>query len=102
MHGAVTRFVLRRPFLSVGLLTFAAFLAVEIFGMPAALAGLLRVLIAPLSLMRTIEMFLGLGFLPGPLQLVVALPLLFLPYLAADWLLERARRRRSRPRAAAV
>jgi hypothetical protein len=87
---------MRRPFLCLGLLTFAAFLAVEVFGMPSALAGALRILIAPLWAMRTVEMWLGLGFLPGALQLIVALPLLFLPYVLADWLLGRARRRQAR------
>ena len=94
--------MIHRPFLSLGLFTFAAFLAAELVGIPPALAGPLRILIAPLWVMRTIEMFLGLGSLPGPVQLVIALPLLFLPYVAADWLLGRARRLRATHRAAAV
>jgi hypothetical protein len=98
----VRRSVIRRPFLCLGLFTFAAFLSVEVFGMPPALAAPLRALIAPLWVMRTIEMFLGLGYLPGPAQFVLALPLLFLPYVAADWLLGRARRRHRAHRAAAI
>ena len=89
----VRRAVVRRPFLSLGILTFTALLAVEAFAMPPALRGVLRVIIVPLWLMRTLEMVVGVGSLPGAIQLVVALPALFLPYAAADWLLWRARRR---------
>ena len=83
------------PFLTLGFVTFGLFLAVEGFG-PERLGQLvpaLRVLIVPLWLMRTLEMLVGIGSWPSPLQLIVALPLLFLPYVAADLLLGWARRR---------
>lgn len=53
------------------------------------LLGALRVLILPVWLMRTLEMLLGIGSWPVPLQLTVALPLLFLPYALADYALSR-------------
>ena len=81
------------PFLSVGLLTLAFGLALEVFGEPfRPLVPFVRVLIVPLWLMRTLEMVVGIGSWSGPLQIVVALPLLLLPYVAADLLLRRARR----------
>ena len=95
-------FLLSWPFLSVGLFTFALFLAVERFGKLRPLIPILRVLVAPLWLMRTLEMVVGIGSLPGPLQLLVALPLLFLPYVVADLLLRSARRRRVAPHRPAV
>ena len=94
----LTSFLRTWPFLTFGLLTFGFFLAVEGFGEPLApLLPALRVLIVPLWLMRTFEMLVGIGYLPGPVQLVVAFPLLFLPYVAADLLLRWARRRRVAP-----
>ncbi|MHB1325730.1 MAG: hypothetical protein ACYC0L_05925 [Thermoleophilia bacterium] len=131
------RFIKQWPFLTLGLVTFALFLAVEFWGSaeggnctssgsatlspdgnvisyqesggcsaqhPALLIPILRVLVIPLLLMRYFEMFTGIGFLPWPLQLLIALPLLFLPYLAADLLIRSIRqawasRRSIRPRA---
>ena len=91
------------PFLSVGLLTFAFGLALEVFGEPLrALVPFVRVLVVPLWFMRTLEMLVGVGSWPGPLQIVVALPLLLLPYVAADLLFQRARRRRGTHHTAAV
>jgi hypothetical protein len=90
-------FVLAWPFMTVGLLTFALFLGVEAHWAPLRpLLPAVRVLIVPLWLMRYVEMGVGIGSLPGPVQLVVALPLLFLPYLAADLLLRAGRRHLSR------
>jgi hypothetical protein len=81
------------PFLSLGFFTFGLFLALEGFGEPPRpLVAVLRVLVVPLWLMRTLEMLVGIGGWPAPLQFLVALPLLFLPYLAADLLLRLARR----------
>jgi hypothetical protein len=91
----VRSFLLAWPFLSVGLFTFGLFVAVERVGEPLRpLVPVLRVLVVPLWLMRTLEMVVGIGYWPGPLQLLIALPLLFLPYVAADLLLRSARRRR--------
>jgi hypothetical protein len=89
----------RHLFLTVGLATFGLFLLVE--AMPSTLEPapvliqILRVLIVPLWLMRTLEMMVGMGTWPGIVQLVVALPLLFAPYMLADWVLARARARRA-------
>ena len=84
------------PFFSVGLLGVGLYLASWGLGEPLRpLAPVLRVLVAPLWLMRTLEMAAGMGTWPGPLQVLVALPLLFLPYVAADLLLRSARRRRA-------
>jgi hypothetical protein len=86
------RFVRTWPFLTLGLSTFGFFVAVEVLGEPLRpLVPILRVLIVPLWLMRTLEMIVGLGFWPWPIQLPLALPLLFVPYIAADLLLRRAR-----------
>jgi hypothetical protein len=86
----------RHPFLTVGLATFALFVLVEL--VPAVrtpvVMQLLRVVLVPLWLMRTLEMFVGMGSWPGILQLIVAMPLLFAPYVLADWVLARARARR--------
>lgn len=100
---ALGSFLRNWPFLSLGLLTFGLFLAVEALG--AQLRPLippLRVLIVPLWLMRNLEMVVGIGYWPGPLQVLVALPLLFLPYVAADLLLGWARRRWGAHRATAT
>jgi hypothetical protein len=87
----------RHRFLTVGLATFALFVLVE--SVPAVrtpvVMQLLRVLLVPLWLMRTLEMFVGMGSWPGILQLIVAMPLLFAPYVLADWLLARVRARRA-------
>ena len=94
MRG-LSAFLRTWPFLSLGVLTFGLFLAVEALGKPPwPLLPALRALVAPLWLMRTLEMVVGMASWPGPLQLFVALPLLFLPYVAADLLLRSARRRR--------
>ncbi len=94
MRG-LSSFLRSWPFLSLGVLTFGLFLAVEAFGEPLRpLVPVLRVLVVPLWLMRTLEMVVGIGSWPGTLQLLIALPLLFLPYVAADLLLRAARRRR--------
>lgn len=86
--------VARWPFLTFGLITFALFLLAEaIPRFQDALAPILRILIMPLWLMRTLEMVVGIGYLPGWIQLFSALPLLFLPYVAADLVLGRLRRR---------
>ena len=87
----------RHPFLTVGLATFALFLVVEsaptaVHGIPVVIQ-ILRVLIVPLWLMRTLEMMVGMGTWPGIIQLVVALPLLFAPYVLADWGLARVQAR---------
>ncbi len=95
------RFVRRHPFLTIGLVTFGLFLLVELMPEAARTAGAGRVLMAfvrviavPLWIMRTIEVMLGMGRWPDLLQLLVALPLLFAPYLLLDWVLNRFRRRR--------
>ena len=94
-------FVARWPFLCLGLLTFGAFLAVEAYGMPRGMQQPLRLLIVPLWAMRTLQMLVRIGYLPGPFQLLIALPTLFLPYVLADWLLRRIRQSwRMRPAAA--
>jgi hypothetical protein len=86
----------RHPFLTVGLATFGLFLLVE--AIPGAIQAapvviqILRVLIVPLWLMRTLEMIVGMGTWPGIVQLLVALPLLFAPYVLADWVHARVRR----------
>ena len=91
----IRSFVRAWPFLILGFLTFGLFLALEGLGEPLRpLLPVLRVLIVPLWLMRTLEMVAGIGYWPGPLQLLIALPMLFLPYVAADLLLRSARRRR--------
>ena len=83
------------PFLTLGLFTFLLFLAVGNFGaVLQPLVPVLRVLIVPLWVMRTVEMLLGMGGWPGHLQLVVALPLLFAPYILADLLWQWIWRRR--------
>jgi hypothetical protein len=93
MFSKSGRFIARWPFLTFGLATFALFLLGEaIKPLQAPLGPVLRVLIMPLWLMRTLEMIVGIGFWPGPAQLVIALPLLFLPYLLADLALGWARR----------
>ena len=88
----------QHPFLLFGLLTFAIFLTGEAMSDAAiatpagqVLAGALQVLVAPLWMMRNLEMLLGMGSWPVPLQLIVALPLLFLPYVLADYALRRLR-----------
>ena len=86
-------FMGRWPFLGTGLVTLGLFLAVEVFPEPLAfLIPALRVLVVPLWAMRTLEMILGIGYWPGALQWLVALPLLFLPYAAADVLLQWAKK----------
>jgi hypothetical protein len=73
------------------LLTAGLFLSVESFGdRVEPLIPVVRVLIIPLWLMRTLEMVVGMGSWPMPLQYLIALPLLFVPYVAADLLLGRA------------
>jgi hypothetical protein len=82
------------PFLSLGLVTVGLFLAVEGFGERVGfLIPVVRILIIPLWLMRTLEMIVGIGSWPSPLQYLVALPLLFTPYIATDLLLRQVRRR---------
>jgi hypothetical protein len=85
----------RHSFLIVGLATFGLFLLVESIPAsvprPPLVIPILRVLIVPLWLMRTLEMMVGMGTWPGILQLTVALPLLFAPYVLADWVLARVR-----------
>jgi hypothetical protein len=97
----VSSFLKIWPFLSLGLLTAGLFLSVESFGdRVEPLIPVVRVLIIPLWLMRTLEMVVGMGSWPMPLQYLIALPLLFVPYVAADLLLGRVRRRISRHREA--
>ncbi|MGH7468576.1 MAG: hypothetical protein ACRENP_11500 [Longimicrobiales bacterium] len=87
------RLLARWPFLTIGLVTFALFLLAESLpGFQTTLAPVLRILIVPLWLMRTLEMVVGMGYWPGPVQLVIALPLLFLPYVMADLVLAWLRR----------
>ena len=95
-------FVRRHPFLLAGLATFGLFLFLETLSpaarattVGAAFAALVRVLVAPLWLMRTVQMMLGIGAWPAILQLAIALPLLFAPYVLLDWILSRARRFRA-------
>jgi len=93
MSSKAGRFVARWPFLTIGLATFALFLLAEaIRPLQAPLGPLLRVLIVPLWLMRTLEMIAGIGLWPGPAQLLIALPLVFLPYVLADLALGWLRR----------
>ena len=99
----VGSFLRNWPVLSIGVVTFGLFAAVEAFGEPPQfIMPALRVLIVPLWLMRTLQMVVGIGSWPGPLQLLVALPLLFLPYVAADLLVRSASRRWRAHRAAAT
>ena len=100
-------FARRHFFLLVGIATFGLFVLFELLpdawlATPAAKAFLavVRVLVVPLWLMRTFEMMLGMGTWPGVLQLAVALPLLFAPYLLLDWIVARARAFRSHATAA--
>ena len=95
------RFVRRHPFLIIGLVAFGLFLLVEL--MPEAarvtspgrvLMAVVRVIAAPLWAARTIEVMLGMARWPAVLQWLVALPLLFAPYLLLDWILNRFRDRR--------
>jgi hypothetical protein len=95
-------FLRRWPFLVLGLMTLGMFVLVErAHQPPGILIAVLRVLIAPLWLMRTVEMLLGVGAWPKTLQLSIALPLLLLPYVTADLLLRWHRRRREGHPAAA-
>lgn len=91
------RWLQRHPFLTLGLATFALFVLVE--SIPAVgtavVMQFLRVLVIPLWLMRTLEMMVGMGTWPEILQLIVAMPLLFAPYVLADWVLTRVRARRA-------
>lgn len=90
----IGRFVWHWPFVTLGLATFALFVAAEALnGAAGPLQPALRVLIVPLWFMRTLEMVVGIGSWPWPLQLPVALPLLFVPYAAADLCLNWIRRR---------
>ena len=99
----VRSFLRTWPFLTVGLLTAGLFLAVSALGEPAEfLIPVLRVLIIPLWLMRTMEMIVGIGSWPMPLQYLIALPLLFVPYVTADLLLGHFRRSVFRHREAAA
>jgi hypothetical protein len=88
------RFVSRWPFLTIGIVTFALYLVTEFVPGFGVLAPLVRLLIAPIWIMRTLEMIVGIGALPGVLQLFIALPLLFLPYVLIDLLIARIRERR--------
>ena len=92
------RFVRNWPFLCLGFLTLGLFIGVEAMGEPArttlvgeALVAIVRVLVVAMWLMRYLELFLGMGRLPQVFQLLVAVPLLLAPYVAADlslrWLL---------------
>ena len=99
--SSMRRLIRRHPFLLVGLLTFGLLLALEAGGdtvrqsaLGGAVLAALRVLIVPLWLMRTLEMIVGIGSWPAPLQMFVAVPLLFLPYVLADGGLALLRRRR--------
>ena len=89
----------RHPFLTMGLATFVLFVLVE--AIPGAIQAtpsvilMLRVLMVPLWLMRTLEMSVGMGAWPGIVQLVLALPLLFAPYVLTDWVLARVAARRA-------
>ena len=96
-------FVKRHSFLLLGIATFGLFVVMGIASDAAKASGVghsiidvLRVLIVPLWLMRDLEMLLGMGGWPGPLQLLVALPILFAPYFLADYLIQRARNARSK------
>ncbi len=100
----------RHSFLMLGIATFGLLVtigiasdAVKASGLGHAAIDALRVLSIPLWLMRDLEMLVGMGSWPGPLQLVVALPILFAPYFLADYLLQRARSALSkRPRPSSV
>jgi hypothetical protein len=90
--------VKRYPFLLLGFATFGLFLATGLASDAAKtselgrmVATVLRVLIIPLWLMRDVEMLLGFGNWPGPVELVIGFPFLFAPYILADYLLYRAR-----------
>ena len=90
--------VKRYPFLLLGIATFGLFLSAGLVSDAAKTSELgrtvitvLRVLIIPLWLMRDLEMLLGFGNWPGPVELVIGFPFLFAPYILADYLLYRAR-----------
>jgi len=90
--------VKRYPFLLLGIATLGLFLSTGLVSDAAKtsqlgrmVVGVLRALIIPLWLMRDLEMLMGLGDWPGPVELVIGLPLLFVPYILADYLLSRAR-----------
>jgi len=94
-------FIKRHGFLLLGIVTLGLFVAMEIAseaakasGLGEAITILLRVLIIPMWLMRDLEMLLGMGSWPMPLQVLVALPILFAPYFLADYLLQSVRSRR--------
>jgi hypothetical protein len=91
-------FIKRHPFLVLGIVTLGLFVATETMsdtakgsGLGVIIINLFRVLIVPMWLMRTLEMLLGMGGWPMPLQLLVALPILFAPYVLADYLLQKVR-----------
>jgi hypothetical protein len=96
------RMVARWPFMCLGLVTMVGFLVGESGHLPSGLVELVRVLTVPMWLMRMIQMLVGIGSLPEPAQLLVAVPLLFLPYAGADWVLWRIRHRADSHRVAAV
>ncbi len=90
--------VKRYPFLLLGIATFGLFLANGLVSDAAKTSELgrtvftvVRVLIIPLWLMRDLEMLLGFGNWPGAVELVIGFPLLFAPYILADYLLYRVR-----------
>ena len=100
-------FVRRHVFFFAGIATFGLFLLIEVMPDPwlttfvgGTFLAVVRVLIIPLWLMRTLQMMLGMGTWPGILQLAVALPLLFAPYVLLDWIVARSRAFRSRATAA--
>jgi hypothetical protein len=95
-------FFARWPFMCLAILTIGGFIFAETDNLPPALLGLLRVLIVPMWLVRMLQVMVGIGSLPNPIQLVIALPLYLLPYAIADWLLWRLRQRTSSHQAAAV
>lgn len=88
----------RHLFLFLGLLTSGLFLVLETASEAAkaspageVLVGVMRVMIIPMWLMRDLEMLLGMGAWSLSLQLVIALPILFAPYLLADYVFLRRR-----------
>ena len=92
--GTIVTFVRRSPFLLLGVIALVLFLTDALEqSAPSPNAGSrivhhgIRVLIAPLWLMRTLEVAIGMADYPPALHYGVALPLLLTPYALVDMLL---------------
>jgi len=87
----LSSFLKNWPSLTIGLLTVGLFFALP--GSSAVIQPVLRVFVAPLEIMRSMQVIAGIESWPMPLQLLLGAPLLFLPHVAADLCLRWLRRR---------